>query len=172
MRYLVVGAGKSGVSAANFLVGMADGVTITDTTISPSMPYDLSDSVVRVFGRQDDALLNDVATIVLSPGVPLTIPLLQEAQRRAIPIISEIELAFRHLKGTVIAVTGSNGKSTTTTLIGEILKVAGRKPIVAGNIGDPLTAVFDRHLPRTYVLELSSFQLETIDSFHADVALL
>ena len=81
-------------------------------------------------------------------------------------------VAFRHLQGQVIAVTGSNGKSTTTTLIGEILKVAGRQPIVAGNIGEPLIASIDLEKPRTYVLELSSFQLETVDKFRANVALL
>src|SRR5437870_11462721 len=89
-----------------------------------------------------------------------------------IPFLGEIELAFRHLKGTVIAITGSNGKSTTTALIGEILKVAGRQPIVAGNIGEPLIAAIDQEKPRTYVLELSSFQLETVDAFRANVALL
>ena len=172
MRYLVVGAGKSGVAAANFLAGRSDGVTLTDSSPSPSLPYELHESVVRVFGRQDDALLDGVGTVVLSPGVPLTIPILQEANRRALPIISEVELAFRHLRGSVIAVTGSNGKSTTTALIGEILRIAGHKPIVAGNIGDPLTAAFDRNLPRTYVLELSSFQLETVQTFHANIALL
>src|SRR5205085_6673442 len=111
--------------------------------------------------------------IVVSPGVPLTIPLLQRAAAMAIPVIGEIELAYRYLRGgTIIVVTGSNGKSTTTALIGEILKVAGHQPIVAGNIGAPLIAAIDQEKPRTYVLELSSFQLETVDTFHANVALL
>src|SRR5258706_9756577 len=75
-------------------------------------------------------------------------------------------------ESTIVAVTGSNGKSTTTALIGEILKVAGRQPIVAGNIGEPFIRALDREKPRTYVLELSSFQLESVDTFHANVALL
>jgi UDP-N-acetylmuramoylalanine--D-glutamate ligase len=90
----------------------------------------------------------------------------------SIPIVGEIELAFRHLRGTVIGITGSNGKSTTTVLIGEILKVAGRRPIVAGNIGEPLIGAIDPQNARTYVLELSSFQLEAVDAFRANVALL
>lgn len=172
MRYLVVGAGKSGVAAANFLAQRGEDVLLTDSNAEPSLPYALDSRVQRRFGAQDAQLLSGVDTIVLSPGVPLTIPLLQQAKSNGIPIIAEVELAFRHLQGQVIAVTGSNGKSTTTTLIGEILKVAGRQPIVAGNIGEPLIASLDPEKSRTYVLELSSFQLETIDTFHANVALL
>ena len=169
---LVIGAGKSGVAAANFLAGRGERVSLSDASSSPDLPYALDDRVVRVFGDQNEALLNGVTEVVVSPGVPLTIPLLQRAAAQAIPVVGEIELAYRHLHGTVIAVTGSNGKSTTTALIGEILKVAGRQPIVAGNIGSPLIAALDLEKPRTYVLELSSFQLESVDTFHADVALL
>ena len=172
MRYLVVGAGKSGVAAANFLARRGDDVCLTDSSESPNLPYALDDSVQRSFGRQEEVLLDSIGTIVLSPGVPATIPLLQIARSKAIPVISEIELAYRNLKGTVIAITGSNGKSTTTALIGEILRVAGRDPIVAGNIGEPLSAAIDPAKPRTYVLELSSFQLETVETFRANIALL
>ncbi len=168
---LVLGAGKSGVAAANFLAARGDRVSISDANASPDLPYRLDDRVVRFFGNQNDALLNDVSEIVVSPGVPLAIPLLQRAAAQAVPVIGEIELAYRYLHGTIIAVTGSNGKSTTTALIGEILKVAGRHPVVAGNIGAPLIAALDDK-PRAYVLELSSFQLETVDTFHANVALL
>jgi UDP-N-acetylmuramoylalanine--D-glutamate ligase len=172
MRSLVVGAGKSGVAAANFLARRGEDVCLTDSNASPALPYELDERVERSFGRQEEILLDSIGTIVLSPGVPATIPLLQVAVSKSIPVISEIELAFRHLQGTVIAVTGSNGKSTTTALIGEILRVAGRQPIVAGNIGEPLTAALDLEKPRTYVLELSSFQLEMIDTFRANIALL
>jgi len=171
MSTLVIGAGKSGVAAANFLVARGERVSISDANPSPDLPFRLDDRVVRFFGNQNDALLNGVTEIVVSPGVPLTIPLLQRAAAQAVPVIGEIELAYRYLHGTVIAVTGSNGKSTTTALIGEILKVAGRQPVVAGNIGAPLIGALDDK-PRTYVLELSSFQLESIDTFHANVALL
>lgn len=171
-KYLVIGAGKSGVAAANFLAAHGEPVSITDNNAHPNLPEPLDDRVVRFFGHEDEAVLDHVKTIVISPGVPLAIPLLQRAAALAIPIIAEVELAFRYLKGTVIAITGSNGKSTTTALIGEILNVAGRQPIVAGNIGAPLISSIDEEKARTYVIELSSFQLETIDTFRPDVALL
>jgi UDP-N-acetylmuramoylalanine--D-glutamate ligase len=169
MKTLVIGAGKSGVAAANFLAARG-GVALTDSSPNPDLPLPLDERVERVFGSEP--ALDDVSEIVVSPGVPLTIPLLQRAAAQAIPAIGEIELAYRSLHGTVIAITGSNGKSTTTALIGEILKVAGRQPVVAGNIGEPLTAALDLEKPRTYVLELSSFQLESVETFHANVALL
>ena len=171
-KYLVVGAGKSGVAAANFLAARNESVSITDSNPHPSLFEPLDGRVVRFFGHEGEAALQGVETIVVSPGVPLNTPLLRRAAAVAIPIIAEVELAFRHLKGTVIGITGSNGKSTTTALIGEILKAAGRQPIVAGNIGTPLIAMVDPDNARTYVVELSSFQLEAIDTFHADVALL
>jgi UDP-N-acetylmuramoylalanine--D-glutamate ligase len=176
MKTLVIGAGKSGVAAANFLAVRGEEVSITDANAHPNLPVPLDDRVVRFFGHQDESALAGVTRIVVSPGVPLTIPLIQRAAALAIPVIGEIELAYQHMTaaggGTVIAVTGSNGKSTTTALIGHILRVAGRQPVVAGNIGQPLIAALDPERPRTYVLELSSFQLETIDTFRADVALL
>ena len=171
-KYLVVGAGCSGVAAANFLAARGEEVALTDSNPHPDVPFPLHDRVTRLFGYQNESALDGVREVVISPGVPLTIPLLQRAAALAIPVIGEIELAYRHLRGTIIAVTGSNGKSTTTTLIGEILKAAGWDPIVAGNIGQPLVASIDMDRPRTYVLELSSFQLETVDKFHANVALL
>jgi UDP-N-acetylmuramoylalanine--D-glutamate ligase len=174
MKTLVIGAGKSGVAAANFLAARGDEVLLTDANEHPDLPYPLHENVARAFGQQDDSLLEGVGTIVLSPGVPRTIPLLQQAGMLPIPVIAEVELAYRYMPqgSTIIAVTGSNGKSTTTMLIGEILKIDGRQPIVAGNIGEPLIAALDLERPRTYVLELSSFQLESVDTFRADVALL
>jgi len=172
MRTLVVGAAKSGVAAANFLAKRGEEVVLADSKADPVLPYALDPHVEQAFGRDDLALLERVDEIVVSPGVPLDIPLLVEAGKHSMPVIGEIELAYRHLNGTVIAVTGSNGKSTVTSLIGEILRVAGREPIVAGNIGEPLIASLDFERPRTYVLELSSFQLETVDKFRANVALL
>ena len=171
-RALVLGAGKSGVASANFLASREESVVLVDASETPSLPYDLDPRVEKAFGREDNALLEGVTTVVLSPGVPRTNPLIAGAVIKGIPVIGEIELGFTQLKGTIIAVTGSNGKSTTTALIGEILKVAGRQPIVAGNIGEPLIASIDFERQRTYVLELSSFQLESVDTFHADVALL
>ncbi|HUR79536.1 MAG TPA: UDP-N-acetylmuramoyl-L-alanine--D-glutamate ligase [Thermoanaerobaculia bacterium] len=171
-KTLVIGAAKSGIAAANWLARHDASVRLTDREADPALPYEVDERVERAFGVHGHEVLEGVTLIVLSPGVPMTIPLLQEAKARGIEIIGEIELGFRNLKGTVIAVTGSNGKSTTTALIGEILRVAGRQPIVAGNIGEPLIASIDEERPRTYVLELSSFQLEAVDTFHANVALL
>jgi UDP-N-acetylmuramoylalanine--D-glutamate ligase len=174
MKTLVIGAGKSGVAAANFFAARGEEVLLTDSNAEPNLPYPLHHAVGRAFGKQDASLLDGTSTIVLSPGVPRTIPLLQQASILPIPVIGEIELAYRFIPrgSTIVAVTGSNGKSTTTALIGEILKVDGRQPIVAGNIGQPLIAALDTERPRTYVLELSSFQLESVDAFRADVALL
>ncbi|MEO8217216.1 MAG: UDP-N-acetylmuramoyl-L-alanine--D-glutamate ligase, partial [Acidobacteriota bacterium] len=131
----------------------------------------LHPSVRRTLGTSPVELLDEVSMVVLSPGVPVTVPLVVEARRRGIPVISEVELAFRSMKGTVMAITGSNGKSTTTALVGEILLEAGDRPVVAGNIGQALTSVVDDQ-EHTYVVELSSFQLETVESFHANVAVL
>ena len=174
MKTLIIGAGKSGVAAANFLASRGEEVLLTDSNDTPELPYPLHDAVARAFGHQDAALLDDIGMIVLSPGVPRTISLLEQASVLPIPVIGEIELAYRYIAqgSTIVAVTGSNGKSTTTALIGEILKIDGRQPIVAGNIGQPLIASLDTERPRTYVLELSSFQLESVDTFRANVALL
>ncbi len=178
-KTLVIGAGKSGVAAANHLAERGTPVVLADSKPQPELPYELDGRVERAFGREDTGLLDDVGEIVLSPGVPAGLPLLEEAGARGIRVIGEIELAYHAIVATpfspasqIIAVTGSNGKSTTTALIGEILKVAGRQPIVAGNIGEPLIRSIDFEKPRTYVLELSSFQLETVDTFRANVALL
>ncbi len=172
-KVAVFGMGKSGVAAANFLAARGYGVVATDALPEEKLPLlaSLDARVERRLGGHPPALLEGVELVVLSPGIPADIPPLREAAARGIPIISEIELAFRHLQGTVVAITGSNGKSTTTALIGEILRAAGRDPVVAGNIGEPLVAAVDDR-PRTYVVELSSFQLETVESFRANVALL
>ncbi|HVR44254.1 MAG TPA: UDP-N-acetylmuramoyl-L-alanine--D-glutamate ligase [Thermoanaerobaculia bacterium] len=172
-KVAVFGAAKSGVAAANVLAARGEAVIITDAKPENELPLvsSLDPRVERVLGGHPPALLDSVRLIVLSPGIPREIPILRDAAARAIPIISEVELAFRSLRGTVVAITGSNGKSTTTALVGEILKVAGRDPVVAGNIGEALVAHVDA-VPRHYVVELSSFQLETVESFRANVAVL
>ena len=169
----VFGAARSGVAAANFLAARGTTVTITDVARGEDLPLsgELHPDVLQRFGSHPADVIEGIDAIVLSPGIPRSIEILREAEGRGIPIISEIELAFRNLKGRVVGITGSNGKSTTTALVGEILAAAGRDPVVAGNIGDPLIAnIGDEE--RDYVVELSSFQLESVDTFRANVAVL
>jgi UDP-N-acetylmuramoylalanine--D-glutamate ligase len=172
-RILIIGAGRSGVAAANFLATRGARVVINDMKVEADVALagQLHGSVEKMFGSHPEDLPDGTAEVVLSPGVPRSMALVRLAEEKGIPVISEIELAYRFLKGRVIAITGSNGKSTTTTLIGEILKEAGRPVVVAGNIGAPLSAAIAEG-ERDYVVELSSFQLETVDTFRADVALL
>ncbi len=116
------------------------------------------------FRRQD--------LIVVSPGVPMSTPELKQVRAMGAHIIGELELGFEYLKGEVVAVTGSNGKTTTTSLIGEILKAAGRPTLVGGNIGRPVTAMVEESSAESWsVLEVSSFQLETVETFRPKIAL-
>ena len=164
------------MAAANFLAARGDDVVLTDSERESGAAVSARRSASRARSAvRTTALLDGVGTIVLSPGVPRDdSAAASQAGRVPIPVIGEDRARVSHMPqgSTVIAITGSNGKSTTTALIGEILKVAGRQPIVAGNIGEPLIAALDPEQPRTYVLELSSFQLETVDTFRANVALL
>ncbi len=170
---LVIGAGKSGVAAANFLASRGSSVVISDPKQEEllMLAANLDPAVRKDFGQQTPSIAEATSLVVVSPGVPPDIPLVAEAHRRGIPVISEIELAFREIEGRTIAITGSNGKSTTTALTGEILDKAGCSPIVAGNIGQPLISAVAPG-DRDYVIELSSFQLEAVDTFRADVAVL
>lgn len=177
---LIVGLARSGLAATRLLSGKGSRVTVTDLRSSQELSEvtaALPEQVQLRLGehRLEDFLGSDL--IILSPGVPLSLPALQQAQRRNIPVWSEVELAFRHLQGTFVGVTGSNGKTTTTTLIGKLLSAAEIPCAVAGNIGTPLSSLAGRSekqltSPLTYVVELSSFQLEAIDCFHCHIALL
>ncbi|MEE8586103.1 MAG: UDP-N-acetylmuramoyl-L-alanine--D-glutamate ligase, partial [Acidobacteriota bacterium] len=177
-RFLIVGFARSGLAAACFLMERGARVTITDL----KSREELLTSIERLPGpaelvlgehRRQDFLGADV--IVLSPGVPASIAPLREADAQGVPILAEAELAFRHLKGPVVGVTGSNGKTTTTSWIGHILQGSDRDSVVAGNIGLPLIQAVSEQTPgqeRIHVVELSSFQLETIEQFHCQIALL
>ncbi len=175
---LVVGLGQSGQSAANFLIQQGALVTITDVQPASRLTHRLAGlrkpaRLVLGGHKSTDFLSADL--IILSPGVSTSLPQLQQAQKQAVPIFSEVELAYRFLKGKVIGITGSNGKTTTTALIGELFKRSRKKHLLAGNIGLPLTQFLgDTHsgTDTTFVVELSSFQLETIDEFKSDIALL
>ncbi len=176
-RVLVIGIGKTGQSTVRFLAGRGALMTATDDKPLSEMKdaaKALSDIGARLaFGPQDAAILSGVDLIIPSPGVPPTNPLLAEGVRRGIPVLAEIEVAFRFLRRPVIAITGTNGKTTATTLIGEILRVSGRRAYVGGNIGDPLIGYVDSAQEEDFaVVEVSSFQLEWIEQFRPAVALL
>ena len=172
-RILVVGAGKSGRAAAAFLIKRGAKVVLTDKKMSLPVDEELKklaeEGVELVLGGYP--LVKDWELLVVSPGVPLTEEPVVYSLREGIPVIGEIELAYGELKAPVIAVTGTNGKTTTTSWIGEILKVAGFKTLVAGNIGYPLIEAVEEEWDAVS-LEVSSFQLETIKSFKPKVAVL
>src|SRR5207244_1550758 len=122
-------------------------------------------------GHHGERTFRDQDLIVVSPGVPSDQPQLQHARTLGIPVIGEVELAFRFLQGKVLAITGSNGKTTTTTVVGEILAKSGKKMLVGGNIGTPVISLAGQSTPESLVvLEISSFQLESIQQFRPWIA--
>ncbi|PYV45624.1 MAG: UDP-N-acetylmuramoyl-L-alanine--D-glutamate ligase [Acidobacteria bacterium] len=174
-KVLVVGMARSGLSAAEFLWKRGADVKVSDRRSQQELDKEVGFLKERhisyeVGGHREESFAS-ADLIVVSPGVPLRLPPLQEAIRAGKEVISEIELASRFLQGKVIGVTGSNGKTTTTSLIGEILKTAGFEVQVGGNIGVALTSLVDQSSPETMnVVELSSFQLEAIPTFRPNVA--
>jgi UDP-N-acetylmuramoylalanine--D-glutamate ligase len=176
-KVLVVGLGKSGLAAALFLRRRGAQVTVSDLrsaqALSKEIPSLLEAGIVVEAGGHGLLTFRRQDLIVVSPGVPLSTPELVQVRRLGLPIIGELELAARFLKGKVLAITGSNGKTTTTTLSGEIFSAAGFNPLVAGNIGLPVIDVVDQSTEAGWsVLEVSSFQLETTESFHPHVAVI
>lgn len=159
---LVVGMEKTGRATVDFLLAAGARVTATDLN-----PHDVSG-----FRLQTDALFEEPwDCIVLSPGVPADLTPLSKARERGVPVIGEVELAAPYLLGPVIGITGSNGKTTTTSLVGHILRSAGVPVQVGGNIGTPVIEMCaSSRADQWNVLELSSFQLETVHTFRADVA--
>ena len=171
---LVVGLAESGLGAANFLLRHGARVTVTDVKPKGELMgriEHLAGSVRLSLGEHRQEDFTRAELIILSPGVPTSLPQLRKASLGGIPVYSEVELAYRFLKGMVIGVTGSNGKTTTTALIGELFRKSGRECIVAGNIGPPLIgSVEGSSRQSTFVVELSSFQLETIETFRCSIA--
>ncbi|HVO57152.1 MAG TPA: UDP-N-acetylmuramoyl-L-alanine--D-glutamate ligase [Dongiaceae bacterium] len=175
-RLLVIGLARTGVAVAEFAASRGAVVTATDARPLAELreTVDALEAIgVRSeLGAASPELLKGQDLVVPSPGVPANAPLLEAARGAQIPVWSEIELAYRFLRGTLIGITGSNGKTTTSTLVEHILCHAGRETILAGNIGTPLIArVADAGDETVIVAELSSFQLELIDSFRPRVAL-
>ena len=174
-RVLVVGLGKSGVASALFLKGHGARVTVSDTKpedqLRDEIPVLLDQGIAVETGGHGERTFRGQDLIVVSPGVAVDAPPLVQARASGEPVIGEIELAAQLLTGPIVAVTGSNGKTTTTTLAGEILAAGGFPTLVGGNIGTPAISLVDRASRETVVvLEVSSFQLETIQTFRPKVA--
>src|SRR5215468_10463316 len=174
-RVLVVGLGKSGVASALFLKARGARVTVSDTRteqqLHQEIPTLLDRGIAIETGGHGERTFRDQDLIVVSPGVPTDVPPLARARALGLPVIGEIELASRFLRGKIVAITGSNGKTTTTTLIGQMLKDGGLNCQVGGNIGTALISMIDSSRDDGWtVVEVSSFQLETIVDFHPAVA--
>ncbi len=174
-RVLIVGLGKTGLSCARYLSEHRIEVAVTDSREHPPALDELQefypDIAVFVGGFNSEAFKRATCLIV-SPGISLREPLISEARARGVEIIGDIELFARNVDAPVIAITGSNGKSTVTTLLGEMAQVAGLDVRVGGNIGVPALDLLHEPHPDLYILELSSFQLETTESLNARAAVI
>ncbi len=174
-RVLVVGLGKSGVASALFLHKRGARVSVSDAKspeqLRNEIPALLDAGITVETGEHGERTFREQDLIVISPGVPFDMPQLARARERGVPIIGEVELASRFLKGNIVAVTGSNGKTTTTTLVGDVIAASGRDTLVGGNIGTPAISFVDTATDQSWiVLEISSFQLESIEEFRPKIA--
>ncbi len=176
-RVLVVGLARTGVVTSLFSAGYGATVTATDerpeSDLAETAAQLRSAGVKLELGGHVDASFLEQDLIVVSPGVPANLPPLELARKQGIPVWSEIELAWRFLRGKLVAITGSNGKTTTTALLAHILQTSNIPTLVGGNIGTPLLAFVERSTdPAVTVAEISSFQLETIDKFRPEIGVL
>lgn len=174
-RVLVLGLGETGVSTLRWLNTQGARLSVADTRETPPGIEVLKAELPQVkihTGAFTAEMFSDVDLVVASPGVPLTEPEIQAAIKRGISVIGDVELfaQYRPASAKVIAITGANGKTTVTTLVGEMCKAAGLKTIVAGNIGLAVLDTLSMETPDVYVLELSSFQLETTSTLQVDAA--
>lgn len=172
-KVAVVGLASSGLAAAELLVSQGAAVIAVDAKPLEQLPG-AAQALARLgvpFRPQSPEALAGAECVVISPGVPAGLEILDEARRRGVPVIGEVELAFRFLQGEIIGITGSNGKTTTTALVGHLLQQCGIPAQVGGNIGTvPASAMVRSSRPGQWnVLELSSFQLETIQRFRARI---
>jgi UDP-N-acetylmuramoylalanine--D-glutamate ligase len=174
-RVLVVGLGRSGVASALFLHKHGARVSVSDAKspeqLRNEIPALLDAGITVETGEHGERTFREQDLIVVSPGVPFDMPQLARSRERGVPIIGEVELASRFLRGDIVAVTGSNGKTTTTTLAGDVIAASGRDTLVGGNIGTPAISFVDTATDQTWVvLEISSFQLESIETFRPRIA--
>jgi len=174
-RVLVLGLGETGLSALRWLLKQGAHVTMADSRQNPPGMNELLQKYPQInlhTGPFEQAVLMQAELIVISPGVSLKEPAVQAAVAKGIPVVGDVELfaLYRPASAKVIAITGSNGKTTVTSLVGAICQHAGLNTIVAGNIGLPVLDTLEMGVPEVYVLELSSFQLETTHHLKVDVA--
>ena len=174
-KVMVLGLARTGIAAARFLVERGAEVSVSDRRSKPDLGREiaaLGDAPIDLrLGGEDSAWLENIDILIPSPGVPQENPLLQAATRRGIEVLSEIELGYRFVRAPLIAITGTNGKSTTTSLIGAMLKADGANAFVGGNIGAALIGFTGKDWDWG-VVEVSSFQLEWVRDFHPRIAIL
>ena len=172
---MVVGLARSGIAAAEFLARRGEAVVATDRKPAGELPAEVmrleAQGVRLELGGHRRETFTGASMVVVSPGVPWQLAELEAAREKGVPVVAEIELAFRHLKGTVTAVTGTKGKSTTTAALGAMLRERGGDVRVGGNIGKALIGLVEGSTEATdYAVEVSSFQLEGTRTFRAQVA--
>ncbi|MGB4658168.1 MAG: UDP-N-acetylmuramoyl-L-alanine--D-glutamate ligase [Mobilitalea sp.] len=175
-KVLVFGAGKSGISATRLLQKQDAKVVLFDSNTALTKEdfadkFDTNKNFELILGEISEDLINSLDLLIISPGVPLDHPQVVQITAKKIPVWGEIELAYRYAKGKIIGITGTNGKTTTTTLVGEIMNTYFDEVYVVGNIGNPYTDIAMEATDQAVsVIELSSFQLETIDTFKPDIS--
>ncbi len=176
MNITVIGAGKSGMSAALLAAGKGNRVFLSESADRGKFKAQIQileeNSIVFEFGGNTDEAIKNTDLIVTSPGVPPTTAIIQNAEKKGIPVISELEYAYRFVNNKIIAITGTNGKTTTTYLAAHILNKSGKKARVAGNVGTPLSDLTDVDSDEIFVVETSSYQLDRITRFRPDVAVI
>ncbi|MCW8890985.1 MAG: UDP-N-acetylmuramoyl-L-alanine--D-glutamate ligase [Sedimenticola sp.] len=171
-KSLIVGLGKTGLSCARYLSARGVPVAITDSRERPPGLAELNQELPDIalfLGGFDPAAFEAAERLVISPGVPMSEPLIQQAIARGVPVVGDIELFAQVAKAPIAAITGSNGKSTVTTLLGQMAQDAGINVAMGGNLGDPALSLLDDEI-ELYVIELSSFQLETTVSLQPKAA--
>lgn len=174
-KVLVVGMGRSGIAAVQALIGMGCSVSVQDSKKEDALDADLlsflnQNNIIRYLGKKPDDM-SQFDMLVISPGVPPALDFVQDAKAAGAEIIGELELAYRLCRGRFVGITGTNGKTTTTTLVGEIYKAAGRDTCVGGNIGKAIATYAMEAAESTWmVTEISSFQLETVRDFRPEIS--
>ncbi|KJS83853.1 MAG: UDP-N-acetylmuramoyl-L-alanyl-D-glutamate synthetase [Peptococcaceae bacterium BICA1-8] len=176
-KVLIMGAARSGIAASKFLSDHGAQVILTDVKSGDAMKNVQKEveilGIKTIWGEQPNVKKINPDFIVVSPGIPLTIPPLVEAAQNQIPVLSELELAYRFTRAPVIAVTGTNGKTTTTALVGQLFQDSGRNVVIGGNIGLPLISYVEELTAQDLIVaEVSSFQLEGIIDFKPRVAII